>query len=239
MKFKSAKTVLMDRRTPKQKRIDRLMNLRMFDDGGDGDGAGDGGNDGGDGDGGDGGSDDGADDVQAKIDAAVAAAIKKQDEIWEKKFKERMAKEKQKSSEAERLAAMSESEKVNARIKALEDENAAMKAAAAKNEMATQVRSLLTDKGIVITSDVIIDSLIGADAEKTSEAVTAFAAEFEKAVGSAEEQDPQGRLGSRREGHDQGRDHEDQKSPRAPENDRCAPRSVQMMLREYTKENRS
>lgn len=182
MKFKSAKTVLMDRRTPKQKRIDRLMNLRMFDDGGDGDGAGDGGNDGGDGDGGDGGSDDGADDVQAKIDAAVAAAIKKQDEIWEKKFKERMAKEKQKSSEAERLAAMSESEKVNARIKALEDENAAMKAAAAKNEMATQVRSLLTDKGIVITSDVIIDSLIGADAEKTSEAVTAFAAEFEKAV---------------------------------------------------------
>lgn len=182
MKFKSAKTVMMDRRTPKQKRIDRLMNLRMFDDGGDGDGAGDGGNGGGDGDGGDGGSDDGADDVQAKIDAAVAAAIKKQDEIWEKKFKERMAKEKQKSSEAERLAAMSESEKVNARIKALEDENAAMKAAAAKNEMATQVRSLLTDKGIVITSDVIIDSLIGADAEKTSEAVTAFAAEFEKAV---------------------------------------------------------
>ena len=125
MKFKSAKTVLMDRRTPKQKRIDRLMNLRMFDDGGSGD---DGGDDGGEG-GSDEGSDDGDDndDVQAKIDAAVAAAIKKQDEIWEKKFKERMAKEKQKSSEAERLAAMSESEKVNARIKALEDENAAMR----------------------------------------------------------------------------------------------------------------
>ena len=180
MKFKSAKTVMMDRRTPKQKRIDRLMNLRMFDDGGSGDDGGD--------DGGEGGSDEGSgdgddkDDVQAKIDAAVAAAVKKQDEIWEKKFKERMAKEKQKSSEAERLAAMSESEKVNARIKALEDENAAMKAAAAKTAMATQVRSLLTDKGIVITSDVIIDSLIGADAEKTNEAVTAFAAEFEKAV---------------------------------------------------------
>ena len=44
------------------------------------------------------------------------------------------------------------------------------------------MRSLLTDKGIVIASDVIIDSLIGADAEKTNEAVTAFAAEFEKAV---------------------------------------------------------
>lgn len=177
MKFKSAKTVMMDRRTPKQKRIDRLMNLRMFDDGASGDDGGDdGGEDGSDGDSGDG------DDVQAKIDAAVAAAVKKQDEIWEKKFKERMAKEKQKSSEAERLAAMSESEKVNARIKALEDENAAMKAAAAKTAMATQVRSLLTDKGIVITSDVIIDSLIGADAEKTNEAVTAFAAEFEKAV---------------------------------------------------------
>ena len=177
MKFKSAKTVMMDRRTPKQKRIDRLMNLRMFDDG-------DSGDDGGD-DGGAGGSDEGSgdgDDVQAKINAAVAAAIEKQDKLWEKKFKERMAKEKQKSSEAERLAAMSESEKVNARIKALEDENAAMKAAQARNEMASQVRSLLTDKGIVIASDVIIDSLIGADAEKTSEAVTAFAAEFEKAV---------------------------------------------------------
>ena len=176
MKFKSAKTVMMDRRTPKQKRIDRLMNLRMFDDGGSGDDGGDDGSDEGSGDG------DDKDDVQEKINAAVAAAVKKQDEIWEKKFKERMAKEKQKSSEAERLAAMSESEKVNARIKALEDENAAMKAAAAKTAMATQVRSLLTDKGIVITSDVIIDSLIGADAEKTSEAVTAFAAEFEKAV---------------------------------------------------------
>ena len=180
MKFKSAKTVMMDRRTPKQKRIDRLMNLRMFDDGGSGDdGAGDSGEGGSDEGSGDG---DDKDDVQEKINAAVAAAVKKQDEIWEKKFKERMAKEKQKSSEAERLAAMSESEKVNARIKALEDENAAMKAAAAKTAMATQVRSLLTDKGIVITSDVIIDSLIGADAEKTNEAVTAFAAEFEKAV---------------------------------------------------------
>ena len=177
MKLKSAMTALKDRRTPKQKRIDRLMNLRMFDDG-------DSGDDGGD-DGGAGGSDEGSgdgDDVQAKINAAVAAAIEKQDKLWEKKFKERMAKEKQKSSEAERLAAMSESEKVNARIKALEDENAAMKAAQARNEMASQVRSLLTDKGIVIASDVIIDSLIGADAEKTSEAVTAFAAEFEKAV---------------------------------------------------------
>jgi len=179
MKFKSAKTVLMDRRTPKQKRIDRLMNLRMFDEGGDGDGSGSG-----DGEGGESGegSGDGDDDVQAKINAAVAAAIKKQDELWEKKLKEKLAKEKQKTSEAERLAKMAESEKISARIKAWEDENAAMKAAAAKTAMATQVRSLLTDKGIVITSDVIIDSLIGADAEKTQEAVNAFAVEFEKAV---------------------------------------------------------
>jgi hypothetical protein len=156
------------------------MNLRMFDDGGSGDDGGD--------DGGEGGSDEGSgdgddkDDVQAKIDAAVAAAVKKQDELWEKKLQAKLAKEKQKTSEAERLAKMTESEKISARIKALEDENAAMKAAAAKTAMATQVRSLLTDKGIVITSDVIIDSLIGADAEKTNEAVTAFAAEFEKAV---------------------------------------------------------
>ncbi|MBE6002357.1 MAG: hypothetical protein E7239_13460, partial [Sarcina sp.] len=97
MKFKSAKTVLMDRRTPKQKRIDRLMNLRMFDEGGDGDGSGSG-----DGEGGESGegSGDGDDDVQAKINAAVAAAIKKQDELWEKKLKEKLAKEKQKTSEA-------------------------------------------------------------------------------------------------------------------------------------------
>lgn len=179
MKFKSAKAVMIDRRTPKQKRIARLMNLRMFDDGGDGGDSGDAGD--GDGSGEDAGED-GGDDVQAKIEAAVAAAIKKQDELWEKKLQAKLAKEKQKTSEAERLAKMTESEKISARIKALEDENAAMKAAAAKNEMATQVRSLLQDKSIVIASDVIIDSLIGADAEKTQAAVNAFAAEFEKAV---------------------------------------------------------
>lgn len=178
MKLRSAMAVMKDTRTAKQRRIDRLMNLRMFDEGGSGGDGGDGDGDGG----GDGGSGDGDDDVQAKIDAAVEAAIKKQDELWEKKFKEKFAKEKQKSSEAEKLAAMSESEKVNARIKALEDENAAMKAAAARSEMAAQVRSLLNGKGIAVASDVIIDSLIGADAEKTQEAVNAFAAEFEKAV---------------------------------------------------------
>lgn len=178
MKLRSAMEIIKDRRTPKQKRIDRLMNLRMFDEGGDGDG----GDGSGDGDDGDEGSGNGDDDVQAKIDAAVAAAIRKQDELWEKKFKERMAKEKQKTSEAKRLAEMSESEKINERIKALEDENAAMKAAAARNEMAAQVRSLLRDKNITTASDVIIDSLIGADAEKTQEAVSTFAAEFEKAV---------------------------------------------------------
>lgn len=178
MKLRSVMEVMRDRRTEKQKRIDRL-NLRMFDEGGEGSGS-SGGSDG-DSDGaGDDGS--GGEDVQAKIDAAVAAAIKKQDELWEKKLKEKLAKEKQKTSEAERLAAMSESEKISARIKALEDENASMKAAAVKNEMAAQVRSLLRDKNVSIASDVIVESLIGADAEKTQEAVNAFAAEFEKAV---------------------------------------------------------
>lgn len=182
MKLKSAMTVLKkDRRTPKQKRIDRLMNLRMFDEGGS-DGGDDTGDNSGDGGSGDGSDDDGADEVQAKINAAVAAAIKKQDELWEKKFKERLAKEKQKTSEAEKLAKMTESEKISARIKALEEENAAMKAAQARNEMAAQVRSLLSEKNITVTSDVIVESLIGADADKTSEAVNAFAAEFEKAV---------------------------------------------------------
>lgn len=122
------------------------------------------------------------DEAQEKIDAAVAAAIKRQDEIWEKKFRERLAKEKQKSSEAERLAKMSESEKIAERIKALEEENRAMKEAAAKSEMAAQVRSLLRDKNITTVSDTIINALIGADAEKTQDAVTEFAAEFEKAV---------------------------------------------------------
>lgn len=174
MKLRSAMAVMADRRTPKQKRIDRLMNLRMFDEGGD-DGSG-GGDEGDDGNG------DDEDELQAKIDAAVAAAIKKQDELWEKKLKDRLAKEKKKTSEAERLASMNESDKINERIKALEDENASMKAAAARNEMAAQVRSLLRDKNITVVSDVIIDCLIGADAETTQEAVNAFAEEFEKAV---------------------------------------------------------
>lgn len=166
---------MADKRTPKQKRIDRLkMNLRMFDDG-------DGGSGDGDGDDGDGDGEDG-DELQAKIDAAVAAAIKKQDELWEKKLKDKLAKEKKKTSEAERLASMNESDKINERIKALEDENASMKAAAARSEMAAQVRNQLHDKNITIVSDVIINCLIGADAESTQEAVNAFAAEFEKEV---------------------------------------------------------
>lgn len=182
----------MDRRTAKQKRIDRLMNLRMFDDGGDG---GDGGASGGDGDGDGDGDDsgDGDDEVQAKIDAAVAAAIRKQDELWEKKFKERLAKEKQKSSEAEKLAKMSESEKISARIKALEDENAAMKAAAARNEMAVQVRSLLQAESITV-SDALVNNLIGADAASTQEAVKAFAAEFTKAVNAAVKEKMKGKV---------------------------------------------
>lgn len=166
---------MADKRTPKQNRIDRLkMNLRMFDDG-------DGGSGNGDGDDGDGDGDEG-DELQAKIDAAVAAAIKKQDELWEKKLKDKLAKEKKKTSEAERLASMNESDKINERIKALEDENASMKAAAARSEMAAQVRNQLHDKNITIVSDVIINCLIGADAESTQEAVNAFAAEFEKEV---------------------------------------------------------
>ena len=175
MKLKSALAVMADKRTPEQKRIDRLkMNLRMFDDG-------DGGSGDGDGDDGDGDGEDG-DELQAKIDAAVAAAIKKQDELWEKKLKDKLAKEKKKTSEAERLASMNESDKINERIKALEDENASMKAAAARSEMAAQVRNQLHDKNITIVSDVIINCLIGADAESTQEAVNAFAAEFEKEV---------------------------------------------------------
>ena len=175
MKLKSALAVMADKRTPKQNRIDRLkMNLRMFDDG-------DGGSGNGDGDDGDGDGDEG-DELQAKIDAAVAAAIKKQDELWEKKLKDKLAKEKKKTSEAERLASMNESDKINERIKALEDENASMKAAAARSEMAAQVRNQLHDKNITIVSDVIINCLIGADAESTQEAVNAFAAEFEKEV---------------------------------------------------------
>ena len=176
MKLRSALAVMADKRTPKQKRIDRLMmNLRMFDDG-------DGGSGDGDGDGDDDSGGDEGDELQEKIDAAVAAAIKKQDELWEKKLKEKLAKEKKKTSEAERLANMNESDKINERIKALEDENASMKAAAARNEMAAQVRSLLADKKITVMSDVIINCLIGADAESTKEAVNEFAAEFEKEV---------------------------------------------------------
>ena len=48
--------------------------------------------------------------------------------------------------------------------------------------MAAQVRNQLHDKNITIVSDVIINCLIGADAESTQEAVNAFAAEFEKEV---------------------------------------------------------
>ena len=171
MRLRLAKITLRKNRNTWQRR----MNLRMFD-------GEEGGAEGADPDGDE--PEEEGDDVQEKINAAVAAAIKKQDEIWEKKFKQKFASEKQKSSEAERLAQMSESDKVNARIKALEDENAAMKASAARAEMATQVRSMLQAQGLNI-GDALIGNLIGADADSTKEAVNNFAAEFKKAVNAA------------------------------------------------------
>ena len=169
MKLRLAKITLRKNRNTWQ----RHMNLRMFDGEESGAEAEE-----------SGGEEPEEDDVQKKINEAVAAAIKKQDELWEKKFKAKFASEKQKSSEAEKLAQMSESEKVNARIKALEDENAAMKASAARAEMATQVRSMLQAQGLNI-SDALIGNLIGADADTTKEAVNSFAAEFKKAVNAA------------------------------------------------------
>lgn len=106
------------------------------------------------------------------------------DKMINKKFAEWQKKQEKKTSEAERLAAMSAEEKSNERIQAMEKRLAEYEKSALRADMTKQARTMLSDKGIHVP-DELLSNLITDDAETTKAAVEAFTNLFNKAVEAA------------------------------------------------------
>ena len=108
--------------------------------------------------------------VQEYIKNAVANAQKK----WEAVTDDRV-------SEAEKLTQMTKEEKAEYKAAKLERELNELKRQNALNEMTRVARKMLAEEELNIPDD-IISNLVSEDAEKTKEAVEAFAKSFKEAV---------------------------------------------------------
>ena len=108
--------------------------------------------------------------VQEYIKNAVANAQKK----WEAVTDDRV-------SEAEKLTQMTKEEKAEYKAAKLERELNELKRQNALNEMTRVARKMLAEEELNIPDD-IISNLVSEDAEKTNEAVEAFAKSFKEAV---------------------------------------------------------
>lgn len=106
------------------------------------------------------------------------------DKLISQKFAEWQKKQEKKTSEAERLAAMTAEEKAAERMKALEDKIKGYEVAAAKAEMTKQARQMLQDKNLHV-GDELLSNLIADDAETTKASVESFIALFSSAVDKA------------------------------------------------------
>lgn len=106
------------------------------------------------------------------------------DKLISQKFAEWQKKQEKKTSEAERLAAMTAEEKAAERMKALEDKIRGYEVAAAKAEMTKQARTMLQDKNLHV-SDELLSNLIAEDAETTKASVESFITLFSAAVDKA------------------------------------------------------
>lgn len=144
----------------------------IFDDGAAGT---DGGTDNGNGDE-NGGDEKGGDDGDEKkyTDAEVNALL-------DKKFAQWKAKQEKAVDEAKKLEKMSADEKNAARLKELQDRLDAFEQKEARAKMAASARKLLQDENITV-GDVVVNALIGQDAETTKEAVDTFIKAFKAAV---------------------------------------------------------
>lgn len=111
--------------------------------------------------------------VQESIKTAVSNAQKKWKTVADSKV-----------SEAEKLAQMTKEEKAEYRAEQLEKELNALKRQNAINEMTKEARKMLADEDINVPDD-IVSHLVGEDAEKTKEAVEAFAKSFKNTVQAA------------------------------------------------------
>ena len=153
----------------------KFFDLQMFADDGDNGGA-------------DGNGADGAGDSATGAQDQKPAAKYTDDDvdrILNKKFAEWQKSQEKKVSEAERLSKMTAEEKAAEKLKALEDKIKGYEAAAARAEMTKQARAILSDKGITIGDELLVN-LIAEDAEGTKanceNFVSLFTAAVEKAV---------------------------------------------------------
>lgn len=104
--------------------------------------------------------------------------------LLNKKFAEWQKKQEKQVSEAQKLGQMSAEEKTSARMQALEEKLKEYERNAARSEMTKQARTILSDKGIH-ASDELIANLIAEDAETTKKSVESFVTLFNAAVESA------------------------------------------------------
>jgi hypothetical protein len=103
--------------------------------------------------------------------------------LLNKKFAEWQQKKERETSEAERLAKMTAEQRANERLATLEKELNQYKAAKAREDMASQARSILREKNINV-ADGLISNLIAADAETTKANCEAFISLYQQAVES-------------------------------------------------------
>lgn len=118
---------------------------------------------------------------QAEFDRRTTKAIQTAVENARKKWELTTS---DKVSEAERLAQMNAEEKAEYRAKKAENELAELKRTIARSEMASKARAIMTDEGVNVP-DIIVNALVGEDAETTKEAVEGFCKVFKEAVSEA------------------------------------------------------
>lgn len=117
-------------------------------------------------------------------DAEVDAIIDKKFAAWQQKQDKAIADAVAAVEEANKLAQMSEKEKLDHEREAERKELAALRAEKAHAEMVGTARTLLKNDGITIP-DEIINVLVTDNADSTSAAVKAFSAMFQNAVNEA------------------------------------------------------
>lgn len=171
MKNRTALIAIKKART--ETALDRYKRT-IFDDGGEGGDAGSGddgkGEQGGDGKDGD----KGGTDEKKYSDADV-------DKMLNKKFAEWKSKQEKAVDEAKKLEKMSADEKNASKLAELQKRLDEMEAKEARGKMAASARKLLQAENISV-DDVIVNTLVGPDAETTKAAVDSFVKAFKAAV---------------------------------------------------------
>lgn len=114
-------------------------------------------------------------------DEDVNRIVDKKFAEWSKKYEEKLAGEKEKITEAQKLEQMNEQEKAKYEHQKLEKENQELRAKLDFNEQKKIARESLSDAGINV-SDALLNMIVSSDAEKTKASVTDFTKLFNEAI---------------------------------------------------------